>query len=113
MEQNGIKVLGRRHVECYLLDDEVLDAWCSACGKESKRGEVNNIKQQSMADSIQRGNAVDDVKSASNDICTKIKKLFGLTKCGNNGETIMRDTVSKLITEEMQVYKELEHEIFG
>ena len=113
LEQNGIKVLGRRHVECYLLDDEVLDAWCSACGKESKRGEVNNIKQQSMADSIQRGNAVDDVKSASNDICTKIKKLFGLTKCGNNGETIMRDTVSKLLTEEMQVYKELEHEIFG
>ena len=86
--------------------------WCSACGKEDEKREVFGIKQQCMADSIQRGNAEDDIKSASNDICTKIKKLFGLTKCGNNGETIMRDTVSKLFTEEMQVYKELEQEIF-
>lgn len=112
LEQNGIKVLKRRHIECYLLDDEVLEVWCSACGKEDEKREVFGIKQQCMADSIQRGNAEDDIKSASNDICTKIKKLFGLTKCGNNGETIMRDTVSKLFTEEMQVYKELEQEIF-
>lgn len=113
LEETGIKVLNRRHVECYLLDDEVLEAWCDFCGKESEKSAVINIKQQSLADSVQRGNAVDDIKSASNDICTKVKKLFGLTKCGNNGETIMRDTVSKLLTEEMQVYKELENEIFG
>lgn len=110
LEQNGIKVLKRRHIECYLLDDEVLEAWCKENGKEKE--EVINIKQQSMADSIQRGNAIDDIKSASNDICTKIKKLFGLTKCGNNGETIMRDTISKLLTQDMQIYKELEKEIF-
>lgn len=113
LEKNGIKVLVRRHLECYLLDDEVLDAWCRVGGKESEIAEVKKIKQQCMADSIQRGNAADDIKSASNDICTKIKKLLALTKCGNNGETIMRDTVSKLLTEEMQVYRELEKEIFG
>lgn len=113
LEANGIKVLHRRHIECYLLDDEVLDAWCMVNGKTDEKSEVARIKQQSLADSIQRGNATDDIKSAANDICTKIKKLFGLTGCGNNGETIMRDTISKLLTEEMQVYKELEKEIFG
>lgn len=112
LEQKGIKVLKRRHIECYLLDDEVLWAWCTENGMENKMDEVANIKQKSMADSIQRGNAIDDIKSASNDICTKMKKLLGLTKCGNNGETIMRDTVSKLLTQDMQVYKELEKEIF-
>ena len=71
------------------------------------------IKNQKMADSIARGNPIDDVKSASNDICTEGKKLLGVTACGNNGEAIMRDTLSKLITPDMAIYQTLEGEIFG
>ena len=56
---------------------------------------------------------MDDLKSAGNDICTELKKLFQIKQCGNNGEFIMRDTISKIITEDMEVYKALENDIFG
>ena len=109
----GIKVLTRRHLECYLLDDEVLIKWCHSIGKPDKVSDMLQIKNQKMADSVARGNSVDDVKSASNDICTEGKKLLGVTACGNNGEAIMRDTLAKLITPDMVIYQTLESEIFG
>lgn len=109
----GIKVLTRRHLECYLLDDEVLIKWCRSIGKPDKVSDMLQIKNQKMADSVARGNSVDDVKSASNDICTEGKKLLGVTACGNNGEAIMRDTLAKLITPDMVIYQTLESEIFG
>ncbi len=113
LREQGIKVLSRRHIECYLLDDEVLQKWCIDAGQVDKAEDVKNIKNQKMQSSKERGNATDDVKSASNDICTEIKKLLNITACGNSGEMIMRDTISKLITYDMAVYQELESEIFG
>lgn len=109
----GIKVLSRRHLECYLLDDEVLKKWCHSVGKPDKVSEMLQIKNQKLADSVARGNPTDDVKSAANDICTEGKKLLEITACGNSGEAIMRDTLSKLITHDMTIYQTLEAEIFG
>lgn len=74
---------------------------------------ILKIKQDCLEESIKRGNASDDLKSPANDTCTKIKKcLDGLTQCGNNGKTIMRDILSKLITPDMDIYKILEKDIF-
>ena len=112
LETAGVKVLSRRHIESYLLDDEVLKKWCIITGKQEKESELLAIKQQAIHESISRGNAPDDIKSASNAICTEGKKLLGLTKCGNNGEMIMRDTLAKLITPDMTVYRDLERDIF-
>ena len=36
-----------------------------------------------------------------------------LTQCGNNPDPFMRDTLAPLITPDMDIYKELEAEIFG
>ena len=47
----GIKVLSRRHLECYLLDDEVLEKWCHSVGKSDKVSDMLQIKNQKMADS--------------------------------------------------------------
>lgn len=110
---NGIKVLSRREIENYLLDEEVIIKWCISTGHEDKIGEALNIRNQEIINSTNRGNSSDDIKSASNSICTSIKKLLQLTACGNNGVAIMRDTVSKLITPDMIVYQELENDIFG
>ena len=110
---DGINVLARRHLECYLLDDEVLEKWCHSVGKPDKVSDMLQIKNQKMADSVARGNPIDDVKSAANDICTEGKKLLGVTACGNNGEAIMRDTLAKLVTPDMAIYQVLENEIFG
>lgn len=112
LAQEGVKALSRRHLEAYLLDDEVLKKWCISVGKEEKAEELLSIKKQAMEDSVNRGNAPDDYKSAANDICTKGKKMLGITGCGNSGEMIMRDTLSKLITSDMAVYQQLKNDIF-
>lgn len=113
LEAIGIQVLKRRHIESYLLDDEVLEKWCNTIGKPEKATDLKAIKQNKIQESIKRGNAADDVKSASNEICTEAKKLLSITACGNSGEMIMRDTIAKLITPEMRIYKEIEEIVFG
>ena len=112
LKRNGVHVLSRRHIEAYLLDDDVLRKWCASVGKPEKEEEMLSIKKQAMEESVNRGNPPDDFKSAANDICTKGKKLLEITGCGNSGDMIMRDTLSKLITSDMEVYTELERCIF-
>lgn len=113
LQSEGVKVISRRHIESYILDDSVLKKWCQATNSPDKENDLLAIKTQKVAESVARGNAPDDIKSAGNDICTLGKKLLGVTGCGNTGEMIMRDTLAKLITPDMVVYQELENDIFG
>ena len=111
--EKGIKVLSRRHIESYLLDDEILKKWCENTDHPELVTEILKIKEEEIQNSINRGNPKNDIKSAANVICDRVKKKLGLTNCGNNGDTIMRDTLSKLITPEIEVYKQLKSDIFG
>jgi len=111
--KKGIKTLKRRHIECYLLDDEIIDKLCRVKGKDDKIADCMALKASEMSKSVARGNAIDDVKSASGAIYVGLKKVLGLVACGNTRESFLRDTMTPLITEETQVYKELEKEIFG
>lgn len=113
LRRQGIKVLRYRNIEGYLLNEEVILKWCVTLNRTDLNGQALQIRTQRISESVGRGNASDDLKSAGNDICTDLKKLFQLTRCGNNGESIMRDTISKLITEDMTIFKELEQDIFG
>lgn len=113
LQREGVKVLSLRHLECFLLDDVILKKWCIEAGKSEKQQEVLNIKQQKIQESINRGNPADDIKSASNDICSLVKKELGVTSCGNTPEMIMRDTLAKLVTPDTRVYQQLEDNIFN
>lgn len=113
LNQKGVRVLSCRHLESYLLDDEVLEKWCDSVKKTDKKQDLLNIKTQALEESKNRGNAPDDFKSAANDICTKGQKLLEQTQRGSNGDAIMRDTLSKLITRDMKVYQKLEQDIFS
>lgn len=62
---------------------------------------------------MERGNPTDDIKSASGKIYTELKRILSLTQCGNTKDAFFRDTIVPLITEETQIYKDLESEIFG
>lgn len=112
LRRQGIKVLRHRNIEGYLLCEEVISKWCDVVGHAELKEQAIKIREKRISESVERGNAGDDLKSAGNDICTDLKKLFQLTQCGNNGESIMRDTISKLITEDMTVFKELKQDIF-
>ena len=112
LKRKGIKVLTRRNIESYLLDDSVIMKLCQNLGQPEKFNDYLKDKQQALSDSIARGNSIDDYKSARGNIYISLKKRLGLSQCGNNADTFIRDTLTPLITPDMQVYKELENDIF-
>ncbi len=113
LNAQGIKVLKKRHIECYLLDDEIITKLCHSYNKKDKIEECLKAKEQAIAESVERGNPTDDIKSASGKIYTELKRILSLTQCGNTKDAFFRDTITPLITEETQIYKDLESEIFG
>jgi len=109
----GIKVLSRRNIESYLLDDELLEKLCENEGQLNKTFDLLNIKGQAIANSVNRGNPVDDIKSAAGDIYVGIKRELQLTGVGNDHAAFLKDTMAKLLTPDTKVYSELEQDIFG
>ena len=113
LAKKDIKVLRERNLESYLLDDEVIRKLCNSVGKPEEYEECIREKCEALAASTSRGNAADDYKSACGEIYNALKKRLTLTKCGNNADTFIRDTIAPLITQDMDVYRRLETEIFG
>lgn len=113
LEAKNIKVLKRRHIECYLLDDEIIAKLCKNYNCENKVEECLAAKQQAIESSKERGNPEDDIKSASGQIYTELKRILSLKQCGNTKDSFLRDTITPLITEETTIYKKLESEIFN
>jgi len=109
----GIKTTSRRHIESYLLDDTLINKLCYKVGKSDLYQQCINAKQTRIDASIERKNSKDDIKSASGEIYNELKRILGLTQCGNNYCTFLRDTMVPLITEDSSVYQELKHDIFG
>lgn len=109
----GIKVLKERNLESYLLDDSVLKKLCESAGKPDEYDECIREKEAAMKASIGRGNAPDDYKSARGDIYNSLKQRLQLTRCGNNADAFIRDTLAPLISPDMDVYRKLDAEIFG
>lgn len=108
----GVKTSTRRHIESYLFDDELIAKLCESVGKEGLLQNCLDAKDKALAESVGRGHPEDDIKSASGNIFTEIKRILSLTQCGNNKCAFVRDTMTPLVTEETNVYKELEKEIF-
>ncbi len=111
--EKGVKTSSRRHIECYLFDDEIIKKLCVATGKNELVDDCLQAKELGLKESIERGNPADDIKSASGKIFTEIKRILNLTQCGNNKCAFLRDTMAPLVTQETQVYNEIEEEIFG
>ena len=109
----GVRVLSRRQLESYLLDDEILIKLCREVARPTASKEVLEIKRASLADSAGRGNQVDDVKSASSAIYTKIKVVLDLRQRGNTTYAFLRDTLAPLVTPETQTYLQLRNDVFG
>lgn len=49
----GIKVLNRRHVESYILDDEIITKLCNAVGKPDKIAECITAKTEKSQQVLQ------------------------------------------------------------
>lgn len=112
LNKEGIRVLKRRDLENYLLDDEIIKKLCVSLSKEEKFEDCLNAKKEALKDSVERGNPSDDIKSASGTFYTKAKAILELTQCGNTKEAFLKSTIIPLVTKETEVYKELKNIIF-
>jgi RecF/RecN/SMC N terminal domain. len=110
--QKGIKTSSKRHIESYLLDNEIIEKLCHYHGKTELIPDCLEAKKNAIHESVSRGNPLDDIKSASGTIFIELKRLLSLNQCGNNKCAFIRDTLSPLVTEETAIYKLLEKEIF-
>lgn len=113
LEASGVRVLRRRHLESYLLDDEALEALCTSVQKPEKLNEVLAAKQNQHTESVNRGNDPDDWKSPSGQISVECRRILGLTGGGNSREAFLADTVAPLIRPEFRVFQELRQDVFG
>lgn len=109
----GIRTSTRRHIESYLLEDEIIRKLCAHFQRGDLVDQCLQAKTDAINESATRGNPPDDIKSASGKIFTEIKRILGLSQCGNNKCAFLRDTIAPLVTEDTNIYKQLENEIFG
>ncbi len=109
----GVRVLSKRQLESYLFDDEIIEKLCTSVEKASEIPKVIQAKTQALADSQARGNPSDDIKSASGQFYTELKRLLTLTGCGDNTEAFLKDTMAPLVTPDTQTYQMLKTDIFG
>jgi len=106
----GVRVLRRRNIESYLFDDEVLTALAESAG-QSEKAESLLAKKAELIE--QSDGPTDDLKRIRGPLYNACKSELGLASCGNNAEAFMRVTLAPLVRPGMNVYAELESDIFG
>lgn len=113
LNNQNIHVLSRRHLESYLLDDEIIRKLCIQNNGLDKYDTIIAEKNKAIKNSISRGNQPDDIKSAAGEIINSIKQNLQLTQCGSKTHTFLRDTMAHLVTQDTETYKILELDIFA
>lgn len=113
IKAGGTRVLRRRHIESYLLDDEVLNALAQSLGRTEDLDDVRAAREAAVANSVARGNDEDDLKSASGEFHIACKRILGLKATGTTAEAFLLGTLAPLVRVGMRVYAELVEDIFG
>lgn len=115
LRERGIRVLNRRDIESYLWDDEVLNALCDNIEAPEHAASLKQAKADLMAEASANGIPSDDVKYISGRLYNKAKVVMqnlGVNQFGNNARSFMRDTLAPLIKPGMDVYSQLESDVF-
>ncbi len=110
---SGVRVLSRRHLEAYLLDDEILRRLCDAVGRPELAEQLIDYKARLLVASAARGNPGDDYKSIAGELQVEARKLLGLNRAGSNAEAFLRDVLTPLVVPGTSVYRMLEADVFG
>jgi predicted ATPase len=112
LEKQGLRVLSRRHLQCFLYDDSVLTALCEKVGKPECILDLLRDKKEALALVMAQGKPADDVKSAAGVIYAKAKQRLSLTGVGNDARAFERNVLAPLVQSGMEVYEELRASVF-
>lgn len=110
--KSGTKVLGRRDLESYLWDDEILVALAEKAGFPNEAQSLIFEKHRLLGELPAAGKPADDIKAIGGALYNFTKQRLHLTACGNNAVEFARATLAPLITTGTKVYAELEHVVF-
>lgn len=113
LRAKGVRVLQRRTIESYLLDDEVLRSMCASLGQPELAVEVLAAKLAAIATSTQAGFPADNWKAPAGDLYVAIKKLFPGHKLGSDKRAFMKGICAAQIKPGTKVYEDLRKEVFG
>ena len=98
--EQGTRVLNRKKIEDYLIDNEVLDYFAAEYNlNECQLQTVKEIKE-------------DDSKAKSGKIYQMISNSFNMT-VGDDREEFLSDILAPMLNEGMKTFRELEDDIFG
>lgn len=106
-ESGGNLVLRKRNLESYLFADDIIEALAAKSGLPQLAEQALDLKRTAVARSVDRSNPADDMKSAAGEIYVGLKKLLSLTRCGNDTDSFMEDTLAPLVTPATQTYHQL------
>ncbi len=112
LAKSGTKVLGRRDLESYLWDDEVITTLAAQAGTPAEAQSLIAEKQRLLAALPLAGKPADDVKAISGALYNAARTRLKLTGCGNNAVEFARAALAPLVTPGTNVYTELEATIF-
>jgi hypothetical protein len=113
LQRQGVRVLTRRHIESYLLDDDVLARLCTVLGDATLAAPLLAAKVTALQGSVAAGGPVDDFKRIGGDVYLAAKNLFKHLKLGNDQRAFMRAFCAPLIQPGSALYAELKQDIFG
>ena len=97
LRAQNVRVLSRRTIESYLLDDSVLLSLCEAFGQPEAATELLAAKAAALATSIAAGGPPDDLKRPAGDIYNAAKRLFPSRKLGSDKRAFMKGICAPLI----------------
>ncbi len=113
LREQGVRVLSRRNIECYLLADEILQRLCDHAEQPEKLSDAIQCRDQAVQDAVSHhGRAPDDFKSARGAIQVFAQRELDLRQSGSNADQFLRTTVAPLLPG-TETYKALQTDVFG
>ena len=113
LREQGVRVLSRRNIECYLLADEILQRLCNLAGQPEKFPDAIQRRDQAVQDAASNhGRAPDDFKSASGAIQVFAQRELSLRQSGSDTHQFLRETAAPLLPG-TETYRALRADIFG
>lgn len=107
--KEGIRVLGRREIENYLYDPDVLRTFLKIIDKEQF---TNSIIEQRNALLLTDQASGDNVKAISRELFDHIKRTTRQGDLGNTREEFAKQHLIPALKETSHVFQELQKDIF-
>lgn len=103
----GVRVTSERHLEAYLLSDEIIEKLCITRGRDDVIPAALQAKQDGIARSCAQGKDANDIKSAAGFIVNDLRTLLQIQNGGSSTHPFLRDTIAPLVTWETGTYARL------